>query len=131
MSSRPASIIAFEELLGRVDPELADWSRRTLTDVEARGLLLSRDRLIVPPVLEEQVRIVGSRPSCIAWPDDCDHEGCPVVFAGPQDAARYPSGMHPTTYPAICPCECVDCKREWWKAGRPLVRGGKIVRAGK
>jgi hypothetical protein len=70
---------------------------------------------------------------CIAWGSLAfagSHEGCPVLFESAADKTRYPAqdAPDPPSYPAVCPCDCADCNRAWWADGRPIVRGGKIVR---
>lgn len=65
--------------------------------------------------------------SCVCWPDDCDHDGCAVILRDAADADRYPSGARPSQFPAVCPCDCRECRRAWWDARRPIVRNGKIV----
>ena len=67
---------------------------------------------------------------CIAWgslEDAGHHEGCPVLFRSASEAERFPQHPLIERYPVVCPCDCVDCRRVWWRMGRPILRDGKIV----
>lgn len=74
----------------------------------------------------------ASPSACIAWgtlEEAGHHEGCPAVFESESDRARFPGGPDPASYPVACPCECRDCRRAWWAAGRPVVCEGRVVRS--
>jgi hypothetical protein len=69
--------------------------------------------------------------TCIAWGSlelAGNHEGCPVVFESATDRRQYPQGPAPSSFPAVCPCDCSDCGRAWWADGRPIVCDGRVVR---
>ncbi len=51
------------------------------------------------------------------------HSSCDVVAVCACQAV--PPG---TELPAVCPCECQTCKREWFAFGRPRIVDGKVVR---
>lgn len=74
--------------------------------------------------------MVDSDTICSTWGDNQEHMDCEVVVTA--DTARRcvlgsPGQVGP--WPVVCPCECRACKRAWWRAGRPVVRDGAVVRA--
>jgi len=67
---------------------------------------------------------------CIAWGAGRFHMNCPVVVTHEsQVAAKSCGGAREQLgkLPALCQCDCLDCKRAWWDKGRPMRNDDKIV----
>jgi hypothetical protein len=82
--------------------------------------------------------IVNPNLFCIGWgnlrpSDGHAHMDCPVVILTKDDAWESAIAVEllasGRTFPMVCPCDCRVCKEAWWKAGRPIVRDGSIIRS--
>lgn len=62
---------------------------------------------------------------CAAWGPlsaehgEHEHMSCSVVYWSAEETTRL--GQRDGPFPLVCGCECLTCKRAWWKAGRPRV----------
>lgn len=66
---------------------------------------------------------------CACWgpliEGEIEHADCDVIVQHPGQCV---SELRAGPFPRVCGCECTTCKRAWWRAGRPILREGAIVR---
>ena len=74
---------------------------------------------------------------CIGWGhlqlgEGSIHADCPVVLTKErvgESAVASELLASGKAFPMVCPCECSNCGKAWWAAGRPILKDGKIVTA--
>ncbi len=68
----------------------------------------------------------AERRSLADWPNS-EVDTC-ITYGARRGSHRDCVVIDLTAAPVVCMCDCIDCKRLWFSAGRPIVRDGKIVR---